>query len=475
MRKPTNFDYNLIVIGGGAAGLVTSYTAATMKAKVALIEKDKMGGECLNTGCVPSKSLIKSAKVMHELRRASEYGIKTKEVNCDFSSVMDRIQRVIKKIEPHDSVERFEGVGVECIKGEAKFLDPWSVEVNGKILRSRKIVVATGSRPFVPDIPGLKETAYLTNENLWRLKILPQSFVILGGGAIGVEMAQAFQRLGSQVTLIETHTRILSSEDPEVSHLIHTILEGEGVKILCGVEVQEIRNKKLKLKGEDAGEYPFDEILIATGRRGNAEKLGLEKIGVQLDEKGFVRCDLSLQTSVPSVYAIGDANGERLLTHMASAEAGVASLNSLIPFWRAKIDEDLVPRCTYTDPEIAHVGETEQSLKKKGVDYTLTTYSVDDLDRAITESETKGIVRVFTKRGSDKILGATVVSSQASAVINEFTFAMTQNLGLKKILDTIHVYPGFGEIPKEVATIWRLNHIGDFLLRILRSFFSFQR
>ncbi|MFP5458007.1 MAG: dihydrolipoyl dehydrogenase [Bacteriovoracia bacterium] len=474
-KKPKNFDYNLIAIGGGAAGLVTSYIGAAVKSKVALIERHKMGGDCLNTGCVPSKALLKTAKVVHFQKRAAEFGLKRIDVDFEFSEVMKRVQRVVREIEPHDSVERYEGLGVECISGEARILDPWTVEVNGTKLRTENIVIATGARPFVPPIPGLAQTRFVTSDTLWAIRELPKKFVILGGGPIGVEMAQAFARLGSQVTLIEAQERLLGKEDPGVSIVITASLSSDGVRVLTQHKVVEVRGSQVVCHSNNTDVLvDYDLILVALGRKANTRGFGLEELGVDLRADGTIATNEYLQTKFPNIFACGDVTGPYQLTHMAAHQAWYCAVNGLFPK-KFKVDYSVVPWCTYTDPEVATVGETELSARAKGLAVEVTQFELAELDRAIAEGDTQGFVRVVTPTGSDKILGATIVGAQASSMIVEFVAAMKHKRGLNSILGTIHVYPSFGEANKYAAGAWKKAHVSPRVLGLLERYFTWKR
>lgn len=478
-NRPKSFDYDVVVIGAGAAGLVTSFIVAKAKGKVALIERDRMGGDCLNTGCVPSKALIKSAKIVHQRTKAKDFGLESIDVKFDFSQVMERVQSVIKEIEPHDSVERFEGLGVECILGEAKILDPWTIEVKGRKLITRNIVIATGARPSIPSIPGIKEMPFVVSETLWKIRELPKRLLVLGGGPIGVEMGQAFARLGSKVTIVEGGGRILSKEDAKVAQLIHETLVEEGITIETNLSVNcfEKRNNAnilLGLQDEKEKRIEFDLLLVAVGRTPNTENLGVKELGVQFRKNGTIETNEYLQTNFPNIFACGDITGPYQLTHMASHQAASASINALSPKM-FPVDYTAVPWCTYTDPEVATVGETEEGLKKKEIEYDLTEYEVSDLDRAITESEKKGLVRILTSKGKDEILGATIVHSQASSTIVEFVAAMQHKSGLNSIMKTIHVYPSFGEANREAASRWKLDKISPKLQNYLERYFTWRR
>lgn len=479
--KPKNFDYNMVVIGAGSAGLVTSYISAAVKAKVALVEKHKMGGDCLNTGCVPSKAIIKSAALAHQMKNAHKYGLESVTAKFNFKDVMGRVHRVIEEIEPHDSVERYTELGVECIQGAAKMISPWEVEVNGKILTTRNITIATGASPFVPPIPGLDKIKALTSENLWLLDELPKRMIVLGGGPIGCEMAQSFNRLGSQVTQVEMMDRIMSIEDPEVSEIVKDKFMAEGVNVLTNHTAKEIRvegDKKILIMEAHGKiiEEEFDEILIAVGRRANIKGFGLEELGIRLRENKTIEANDFLQTNFPNIYVCGDVTGPFQLTHTASHQAWYCAVNGLFgKFKKFKVDYSVIPWATYSDPEVATVGLTEQKAKKENIEYELTTYGIDDLDRAIADSEAYGVVRVLTKPGSDKILGATIVGNHASDLLLEFIAAMKHGFGLNKILGTIHIYPTMGEANKYLAGNWKRKQTSERVFKWLAKFHSWNR
>lgn len=478
-ERPKTFDYNLVAIGGGSAGLVTSYIGAVVKSRVALIEKDRMGGDCLNTGCVPSKALIKSAKVVHLRKRASEFGLLDIDIKFNFSEVMERVQRVVKEVEPHDSVDRYESLGVECIRGEATILSPWKIRVGTRTITTQNIVIATGAGPAIPNIPGIEEADYVTSDNLWKIRELPKRLVIMGGGPIGCEMAQAFSRFGSEVSIVEAADRIMRIEDPEVSSIITNVFQEEGINVLTSHKVKSfVRSGELKkivceFQGQDL-ELEYDLLLVAVGRKARTKGFGLEELGVKLRDNGTIDVNEYLQSSVPNIYACGDVTGPFQLTHMAAHQAWYCAVNGLFPV-KYKVDYSVVPWCTYTDPEVATVGETETTAKKKGLDYEVTEYELSDLDRAIAEDEKKGTVRVITEKGKDKILGATIVGSQASSMIVEFVAAMKNKKGLNSILGTIHVYPSFGEANKYVAGQWKKNHVNEKMLSLLQKYFQWAR
>ncbi len=479
--KPKKFDYNMVVIGAGSAGLVASFIGAAVKAKVALIEKHKMGGDCLNTGCVPSKALIRSAKMLAYRKRAAEFGLKPGNPDYDFADVMRRVKRIIQKVEPHDSVERYTDLGVEVIQGEAKITSPFSVAVNGRELTTRNIVVATGARPFIPPIAGLDKIDYLTSDNIWELHSLPRRLVILGGGPIGSEMTQAFARMGSQVTQVEMMARIMIREDADISEMIQKKFEAEGVRVLTGHKAREIRvegDRKFLVCENDAGsvEIEFDEILVAVGRAANTKGFGLDELGVGLRSNGTIDTNGWLQTNFPNIYGSGDVAGPFQFTHTASHQSWYASVNALFgQFKRFAVDYRVIPWATFTDPEVARVGLNIQEAEELGIPYEVSEYGIDDLDRAIADSEDQGLVRVLTKPGKDKILGVTIVGAHAGDLIAEYVLAMKHNLGLNKIMGTIHIYPTLAEANKYVAGKWKQAHAPRKLLGWVERYHAWMR
>lgn len=480
-QKPNKFDHNLIIIGAGSAGLVTAYIAAAIKAKVMLIEKHKMGGECLNTGCVPSKTLIRSAKLISHMKRANEFGIKPVDVEFDFAEIMERVQRVIKTIEPHDSIERYTELGVECIEGEAKIETPWSVKVNGQCLTSKNIVIATGSRPFIPAITGIDQITYHTSDTIWDLRTLPQRLIVLGGGPIGCELTQCFARFGSQVTHIEMLPRLLMREDLEVSDLILKKFIDEGVDVRVNHTAKEIRvenGKKIlncEFQGQDV-QFEFDEILVAVGRKANTKGFGLEELNITLTRQGTIDVNEYMQTNYPNIYACGDVAGPYQFTHTAAHQAWYVSVNALLgTFWKFKADYSVIPWATFTDPEVATVGLNELEANEKEIAYEVTRYDLDDLDRAITDEEAHGHVKVLTVPGKDKILGVTIVGEHAGDLITEYISAMKNNIGLNKILETIHIYPTLAEANKFVAGKWKKANAPEKLLDLVEKYHTWRR
>ena len=481
-KKPKRFDNNLVVIGAGSGGLVAALIAATVKAKVTLIERHRMGGDCLNTGCVPSKSLIRSAKMLSYAARAQEFGFKSATVEFEFGEVMERVQRIIKKIEPHDSVERYTGLGVNCIMGDATITSPYSVRVDDRLITTRNIVIATGGRPFVPPIPGLAEAGYYTSDTIWEIRELPPTLVVLGGGPIGSELAQAFGRFGAQVTIVQQAPHLLMREDADVIDLMQRQFADEGIRVLTGhraerVEVREA-GRALICAAEDGSEVrvPFDAILVAAGRQPNTEGLGLEDVGVTCGERGEVEVDEYLRTSVPTIFACGDAIGPYQFTHTASHEAWYASVNPLFsPFRKFKADYSLIPWTTFTDPEIGRVGLNEQEAERQGIEVEVTRYELEELDRALADEEGRGFVKVLTPPGKDRILGATIVGHHAGDLLAEFIAAMKWGKGLKSLMGTIHVYPTLTEANKFAASAWRKKHAPQGLLELVGKLHAFRR
>ena len=479
-KKPSKFDYNMIVIGGGSAGLVSAYIAAAVKAKVALIEKHRMGGDCLNTGCVPSKALIRTAKILNYFKRSEEFGLGPVTTSVNFAQVMERVQKVVKEIAPHDSVERYSSLGVECINGAAKIISPFEVEVNGRTLTSKNIVVATGASPLVPPIPGLKDIQFLTSDNIWSLRDLPKRLVVLGGGPIGCELAQSFARFGSKVTIVEMAPRIMVREDQDVSDFVTTRFKGENVEVLTQHKALRIEASQKILVCEFGGkevEIPFDSIFLALGRKANVKGFGLEELGVELTKSGTVAANEYLQTTnFPNIYVCGDVTGPFQFTHTASHQAWYVAVNALFsPFRSFKVDYRVIPWCTFTDPEVARVGINEQEAKEKGIQFHVTKYGIDDLDRAIAEGEAHGFVKVLTKPGSDRILGVTIVGDHAGDIIAEYVAAMKHGFGLNKILGTIHIYPTLAEANKYAAGVWKKANSPKRALEFLEWFHEWRR
>jgi pyruvate/2-oxoglutarate dehydrogenase complex dihydrolipoamide dehydrogenase (E3) component/uncharacterized membrane protein YdjX (TVP38/TMEM64 family) len=485
-KRPARFERNVVVIGAGSAGLVAAYIAAAVRAKVTLVEKHEMGGDCLNTGCVPSKALIKSARVIAQIRRARDYGLRSANVEFDFAEVMERVRRVVRAVAPHDSAERYTALGVECLHGAATIVSPWEVEVRldagvARRLTTRAIVIAAGARPLVPPIPGLEAVGYLTSDTLWNLKVLPRRLVVLGGGPIGCELAQAFARFGSQVSQVEMLPRLLPREDPDVSERVARRFREEGIAVLAGY-----RGKRFELAGgrkvlvcEHAGQelrVEFDEVLVALGRVANIEGYGLEALGIPASAQRTVETNEYLQTLYPNIYACGDVAGPYQFTHTAAHQAWYAAVNALFGgFRKFRVDNSVIPWATFTDPEVARVGLNESDAKSRGIACEVSTYDLAELDRAIADGEPSGLVKVLTVPGRDRILGATIVGEQAGELIAEFVAAMRHGIGLNKILGTIHVYPTLAEANKYAAGVWKKAHAPQRLLRALERFHAWRR
>ncbi|CAA9891222.1 Pyridine nucleotide-disulfide oxidoreductase [Candidatus Methylobacter favarea] len=483
--KPQKFDANLVVIGAGSGGLVASYIAAAVKAKVILIEKNKMGGECLNTGCVPSKALIRSTRLLTDTARSAEFGIKSIQAEFDFADIMERVQKVIKTVAPHDSKERYTQLGVEVIEGAARIISPWQVEVTtagGKqTITTRAIVIAAGSRPLVPPIPGLENIDYLTSDTIWALRNKPGRMIILGGGPIGCELAQAFARLGVQITQIEMAARLLMREDEEISDRVAEKFRKDGINVLLEHTAKQFisENGEKILIAEHQGKVlriPFDQVLLAIGRMANTTGYGLEDIGVELSPKHTIQVDEFQATNYPNIFACGDVAGPYQFTHTAAHQAWYAAVNALFGgVKKFHTDYSVIPWATFTDPEIARVGLNEQDAKEQRIAYEVSTYNLADLDRAITDGETQGFVKVLTVPGKDKILGVTSVGEHAGDLMAEFVLAMKHNIGLNKVLGAIHIYPTFAEANKYVAGIWKRNHQPELLLRCAARFHAWRR
>ncbi|ALK90265.1 FAD-dependent oxidoreductase [Limnohabitans sp. 63ED37-2] len=486
--RPKTFDRNLIVIGGGAAGLVSAYIAAAVKAKVTLIEAHKMGGDCLNYGCVPSKALIKSAKLAHQMRHGAQYGLSDTAPSFSFKAVMQRVHDVIKAIEPHDSVARYTSLGVEVLQGYGKLVNPWTVEVtlnDGQVQRltARSIVIAAGARPVVPPLPGLDDVGYVTSDTLWdefaKLDDIPKRIVVLGGGPIGCELSQSFARLGAQVTQVEMGDRIMVREDEEVSALARDALQADGVMVLTGHKALrcERRGEDKILVASTQGqevEIVFDALVCAVGRVARLQGYGLEDIGVPTHRT--VETNEYLQTLYPNIYAAGDVAGPYQFTHTAAHQAWYAAVNALFGDFKSfKVDYRVIPWATFIDPEVARVGLNEQEAKEKNIPYEVTKYGIDDLDRAIADSEAHGFVKVLTVPGKDRILGVTIVGSHAGDLLAEYVLAMKHGLGLNKILGTIHTYPTMAEANKFAAGEWKRAHAPQKLLAWVKKFHDWRR
>jgi pyruvate/2-oxoglutarate dehydrogenase complex dihydrolipoamide dehydrogenase (E3) component len=479
--RPRRFDRNLIVIGAGAAGLVTSYIAAATRAKVTLIEANKMGGDCLNFGCVPSKALIRSAAFLRQARHAGDLGIARATVEYNFADVMARVHRVINTVEPHDSVERYTKLGVEVIHGKARLTSPWTVEVNGHTMTTRAIVIATGSRPIIPPIPGLDQVRYYTSDTIWSLTERPERLLVLGGGPIGCELAQAFARLDCRVTQVE-RAGLMEREDADAVALVEAALRDDGVRLLTQTSADRCErngaDQYLVVRHRDGAEetLQFDAMLCATGRTAHTEGFGLEELGIPISPKRTIETDEWLQTLYPNIYACGDVSGPYQFTHVAAHQGWYASVNALFgAVKRFKVDYSVIPWATFTDPEVARAGLSENEAKKQDIAYEVTRYSLQDLDRAITDEAAHGFVKLLTVPGKDRILGVTIVGMHASDLLAEFVLAMKQGLGLNKILGTIHTYPTWPEASKYAAGEWRRTHVPHRLLDLAQKYHDWRR
>jgi len=479
--KPKSFDRNMVVIGAGSGGLVSAYIAAAIKAKVSLIEKHKMGGDCLNTGCVPSKALIRSARFLAQTRRAQEFGFKSASAEFDFAEVMERVQSVIKEVEPHDSVERYTGLGVDVIQGEATITSPYTVDVNGHTLTTKNIVIATGASPAIPPVPGLDQINYLTSDNIWELRELPSRLLVLGGGPIGCELTQCFARFGSKVTIVVRGPRLMRREDEEVANLVMDRFRAEGVELRLEHKMVEFRkedNEKCLICEHDGEQVKvvFDQVLVAIGRKANVTGFGLENLDIPLRKNGTIEVNDYLQARYPNIYAVGDVTGPFQFTHTAAHQAWYAAVNGLFSgLKRFRVDYSVIPHATFTDPEVGRVGLNELEAQEKGIAYEVTRYDLSDLDRAIAESEAHGLVKVLTVPGKDRIIGATIVGEHAGELIGEFTAAMKHGFGMNKILGTIHIYPTMFEANKYAAGVWKRAHSPKKLLQWVERFHTWRR
>jgi len=476
----SKYEANIIVIGAGSAGLVSAYIAAAVKAKVILIERHKMGGDCLNTGCVPSKALLRSAKIANYMRRAEEFGIEAVPVKPKFAQVLQRVHKVIEAIEPHDSIERYTELGVECVTGEAEIIDAHTVRVGQRDITAKSIIIAAGARPFVPPIEGLDQIKYLTSDNIWELSEQPKRLVVLGGGPIGCELSQAFSKLGSEVTIVEMMDQLMGREDGDVAELITRNFEQGGIRVLTNHKAVKFTNNGEKVlhceSSEGLVEIPFDEILVAVGRKANSDGMNLEALGIKLRRNGTIETDDYLRTAVPNIFACGDIAGPYQFTHTAAHQAWFAVVNALFGFAKKfRVDYRVIPWATFTMPEVARVGLNEQDAAEKGIDYEVTRYEIDDLDRAIADGEAHGFVKVITPRNKDKILGVTIVGHHAGDLISEFVLAMKYKIGLNKILGTLHLYPSLAESNKFVAGNWKKNHQPHALLKWVERLHNWRR
>ena len=484
--RPGSYDYNLVAIGAGSAGLVSAYIAAAVKAKVALVERHRMGGDCLNTGCVPSKALIRTAKLLSHIRRSKEFGVRGASADFDFAEVMERVQSVIRAIEPHDSVARYTKLGVDCVQGTARITSPWTVEVTAeggakRVLTTKNIVIAAGARPFIPPIPGLAQAQPLTSDTVWDLRELPRRLLVLGGGPIGCELAQCFARLGAKVSQVEMLPRLLVREDPEVSALVAARFRGEGIEVLVGHKAKEVRRENgetIVVVEHEGGETRIacDAILCAVGRAANTAGYGLEELGIPTTKQKTVEVNEYLQALYPNIYACGDVAGPYQFTHTASHMAWYCAVNALFGgLRRFRVDYSVIPWATFTDPEVARVGLNEQEAKEGKVPYEVSRYGIDELDRAIADGEAHGFVKVLTAPGKDRILGATIVGDHAGELLAEFVMAMRHGIGLNKILGTIHTYPTMAEANKYAAGVWKRSTVTHGQMVLARAFHAWTR
>lgn len=479
--KPKKFDRNLVVIGAGAAGLVTSYIAAATRAKVTLIEGHKMGGDCLNFGCVPSKAIIRSAAFVNQAKHADKLGIAKADISYDFADVMKRVHRVIGTVEPHDSVERYTKLGVDVVQGHARITSPWTVEVNGKTLSTRAIVIATGARPAIPDIPGLDLVTHYTSDTIWTITKRPDRLVVLGGGPIGCELTQAFARLGCQVSQV-ARSGLMGKEDADAVALVEQALIADGVRVLTHTNTarceRDDTGQRLIVKHQDGTKeaIPFDALLCAVGRTARIEGFGLEELGIPLSKNRTIEVDAWLQTLYPNIYAAGDVAGPYQFTHTAAHQAWYAAVNTLFgSLKRFKADYSVIPWATFTSPEVARVGLSEAEAEAQGIAYEVVKYGLDDLDRAIADEAAHGFVKVLTVPGKDKILGATIVGEHAGDLLAEFVLAMKHGLGLNKILGTIHTYPTWTEANKYAAGEWKRAHVPHRILNWVEKYHTWKR
>ena len=480
-KKPKKYDFNTVVIGAGSAGLVAAYISAAVKSKVALIEKGKMGGDCLNTGCVPSKAIIRTAKFLHHQKRSKDFGVHTASAEYDFKDVMERIHSIIGVIHHHDSVERYTGLGVDCFTGLATIESPYCVDVNGQKLTTRSIVIATGGEPAVPPLPGIDDVHYYTSDTIWDIQELPRRLLVMGGGPIGCELAQAFARLGSDVTQVQRSDRIMPREDPEYSTMVLEQFIEDGIDVRLNHSARtfvEENGQHVLLCDHQGAEVriEFDTLLVAVGRKARLTGYGVDRLNIEISPRKTIEVNEFLETNFPNIYAIGDVAGPYQFTHFGAHQATTAAVNALLrPFYRKRVDYSVIPWATFTDPEVARVGLNELEAKEKGIDYEVTTYDFKDLSRAIADSEARGEIKVLTVPGKDKILGVTIAGEHAGDLIHEFILAMQCGLGLNKILGTIHIYPTLAESVRFVAGNWRRKQTSERSMNILRGFNKWRR
>ena len=479
--RPRRLDRNVVVIGAGSAGLVSAYLAAALRARVTLVEGHRMGGDCLNTGCVPSKALIRSARLAAESRRAAALGLSGPPLAVDFAAVMERVQAMIGAVAPHDSVERYTALGVDVRRGRARIVSPWCVEVDGHPITTRAIIIAAGAEPIVPDLPGIAKTDYLTSETLWRLRTLPPRLLVLGGGPVGCEMAQAFAQLGSQVTLVQQAPRLLMREDDEVSAFVAARMAADGVRVLTRhtpVAIDAAGGSGAMRIGHDGAAMvePFDALLVAVGRRPRTAGYGLEELGIGVTAAQAVETDAWLQTIHPNILACGDVAGPYQFTHAAAHQAQSAVLTGLFaPFHRSRPDYSVMPAVTFTDPEVARVGLNEREARAQGIAHACVRYDLHELDRAIVDGAAEGFLKVLTPPGKDRILGATITGAHAGEMLAEFALAMRHGIGLKGLLNTVHAYPTYVEANRYVAGTWRRAHASRTVLGLLARFHAWRR
>jgi len=479
--RPPRCERDLVVIGAGSAGLVSAYIAAAVRAEVTLVERGAMGGDCLNTGCVPSKALIRSARFLARARRAEELGFTSANVRFEFSDIMERVQRVVRSVAPHDSVERYTELGVECVQGEARITSPWTVRVGERTITTRAIVIAAGARPFVPPIPGIDEVGYYTSDTIWALRELPRRLVVLGGGPIGCELTQCFARFGARVTQVEMLPRILIREDPEIAEMVTASLRADGVEVRVGhkAKVFRVEEGRKLLVCEHAGdevEIEFDALLVAVGRVANTTGYGLEELDIPTTRTRTVEVNEFLQTRYPNIYACGDVAGPYQFTHTAAHQAWYAAVNALFgTLWKFRVDYSVIPWATFTDPEVARVGINEGEARERGIAHEVTRYDLADLDRAIADGVAGGVVKVLTAPGRDRILGVAIVGEHAGDLIAEYVAAMRHGLGLNKILGTIHIYPTLAEANKFAAGEWKRAHAPQRLLEWVARYHAWRR
>ncbi len=478
-HPPRRFDRNVVVIGAGAAGLVSAHMAATLRASVTLVEERAMGGDCLNTGCVPSKSLIHVARLAAQARAAASSGIATGEVDFDFAAVMRKVRDAVDRVAPHDSVERYRELGVDVRLGKARILDPWTVDIAGERLTTRAIVIATGAEPFIPAIPGLEGCGYLTSDTLWSLNEQPHKLLVLGGGPIGCELSQAFSRLGTAVTQVEMADRVLLREDHEVSDFVADRLREDGVDLRLSHQALRIEDSPggrilvCACNGKEV-RIGFDTLLVAVGRKPRTTGYGLEALGIPAPHT--VETNAYLQTLYPNIYACGDVTSPYQFTHAAAHEAWHATVNALFaPLPRLRVDHSRLPAVTFVEPEVARIGLNENAALARDIEYEVTRYELSDLDRALAEDSARGFVKVLTVPGKDRILGATIVGQHAGELLAEFALAMRYRLGLGKLLGVVHAYPTWSEANKYAAGAWKRKHAPEWVLRLIERYHGWRR